>query len=246
MRYTAIHLNHITGVRLVVKIEVYCDESCQEHFASRPDGNYFVLIGSIWTQAESRDQLKQQVEDRRKTHNIFGEAKWRRVSKQALPFYKDLVDIFFDSELRFRVMVIRTDELDIRWHDNNIELMFYKFYYFMLRGWLDDCNDYRVFTDVRTNSLPGRLRELERVLNNAALTSSIDVQAIPSQESVLMQIADVLTGAVSYKFHYRRSSNPKLALVQHIESRLGRLLNGATAKSEQKFNIFRFKPGGGW
>lgn len=229
-----------------MNIEVYCDESCQEHFAKRPAGEYFVLIGSIWAKAEDRPVLKQRIEALRQQHGIFGEAKWGRVSKRALPFYKELVDLFFDSELRFRVMVIRTDELDISWHDNNVELMFYKFYYFMLRGWLDDCNDYRIFTDVRTNSLPGRIKELERILRNAALTSSVSLQAIPSRESALMQLADVLTGAVGYKYHGHTTGAAKLELIQHIEQRLGRQVNIGMPKSEDKFNVFRFKPGGGW
>jgi hypothetical protein len=229
-----------------VNIEVYCDESCQEYFATRPQGEYFVLIGSIWVPAELRTGLKQKIEELRQKHGIFGEAKWGRVSKHALPFYKDFVDLFFENDLRFRVMVIRTDELDIRWHDNNVELMFYKFYYFMLRGWLDDCNEYRIFTDVRTNSLPGRLKTLETVLRNAALTSSVSLQAIPSQELVLMQLADVLTGAVGYRFHDRHASKSKLELITHLEKKLGRPLNAATTKGMQRFNIFRFKPGGGW
>ncbi len=228
-----------------MKYEIYCDESGQELFKSRKEGDYFALIGGIWIKAEVRDAIKSAIKELRHEHCIYGEAKWRRVSAHALPFYKSLVDLFFESELRFRVMVIRSDELNMRLHENDSELMFYKFYYFMLKGWIEDFCDYRIFADVRTNRVYGRLKVLKRTLERSNLTSTVEVQSIPSSESPIMQLADVLIGAVSYKYHKRSESEPKLNLIRHIEQKLDREIS-ATGQYERKFNVFHiaFEPRG--
>lgn len=72
-----------------------------------------------------------------------------------------------------------------------------------------------------------------------------DVQALPSHELQLLQLTDVLMGAVSYKFHKRTTSKAKLALLKKIESHLGKDIS-PTPRSEDKFNVFQFQPGGGW
>jgi hypothetical protein len=226
-------------------IEVYCDESGQEHFKARPAGEHYTLIGSLWLPAELRPGLKVAINALRRQHGVFGEAKWGRVSMYAQPFYLGLVDLFFACDLRFRVLVLRADELDLSLHEDSEELMFWKFYYFLLRGWLDDLNAYSIFTDIRTNRVHGRMKDLQRTLNYANLSSTVTVQALDSSESVLMQLTDVLTGAASYRFHGHTSSQPKLQLIQRIEQHLGHPI-APTTKAVEKFNIFRMKPGGGW
>lgn len=222
------------------QFEIYCDESGQELFKTRKDGDNFALIGGIWVRAECRAEIKMAIRELRQEHGIHGEAKWNRVSERALAFYKELVDLFFESELRFRVMVVRSDELDLKLHESDEELMFYKFYYFMLRVWIDDLCGYRVFTDVRTTRVRGRLKTLKRTLERSNLTSTVQVQSLPSSESPLMQLADVFTGAVGSKFHKRTESKPKLMLVEHIEKRLGRAI-APTGPFEQKFNVYRIQ-----
>lgn len=227
-------------------LEVYCDEARQELFAGRSrDG--FVVIGGLWLESARREHLKARIGELRERHRVRGEFKWQKVSPSRESFYLDLVELFFGEPMRFRAIVLAAQEMDaVRFHDADTELMFYKFYYQMLHHWILGQNTYRIFVDVRTNRVRGRVRTLERVLRNANLTAEIAcVQALPSRELDVMQLADVLVGAVGFHFNGGGTSAAKGAVVSRIEEHLDHPIR-PTSRAEQKFNIFRFQSEGGW
>ncbi|NLO73101.1 MAG: DUF3800 domain-containing protein [candidate division WS1 bacterium] len=231
-----------------MKLEVYCDESRQELFSHPPeDGGQWVVLGSLWVPAEDRESLKAAIRCVRDRHSVYREFKWHLVSPSRLGFYRDLVELFFKSSMRFRCLVLPAGELDAaKFHQADSELMFYKFYYLMLQGWILPYNEYQVFLDIKTSRVKGRLATLRRVLQNANLASTIaSVQALPSHELDLMQLTDVLMGATSYRFHRYASSPARLSVVKSIETRIGHQIAG-TPRCEEKFNVFQFRPGGGW
>ncbi len=227
--------------------EVYCDESRQQLFTGR-DRAGFVCLGSLWLESNQRQHLKERVQELRHRHSVGGEFKWHKVSRSREQFYLDLTELFFGEQVRFRAIVLPADEMDaVRFHASDQELMFYKFYYQLLHHWILDQNRYRIFIDMKTNRSAGRVQTLERVLRNANLTSEIlGVQALPSRELDLMQLTDVLLGAVSYSFNGRGTSQVKNAVVESICGHIGRGEIAPTPRSEEKFNVFRFRPQGGW
>jgi len=230
--------------------DIYCDESRQEYFVTPPSDARarYVLIGGLWVVSSERDRLRGELRRLRDAHNVHGEFKWTRVSPSRLAFYTDVVGLFFNDEaMRFRCLVLPANQLDaVRFHGGYNELMFYKFYYQLLRNWILDFNTYRVFTDLRTNRMRQRLERLRQFLDDSNRFANVaSVQALPSEQLGLLQLTDVLMGAVGYKLHGTRSSTAKLALVRTIESRLGCPI-GPTRKTEEKFNVFRWRPGGGW
>ena len=87
-----------------------------------------------------------------------------------------------------------------------------------------------------------------RVTDNANRTSVIkDVQSLPSPEVVLLQLCDVLLGAVSARINGRTDLGAtKEGVIANLERRLNRPRLGPTQKSEEKFNIFKIRLGGGW
>ncbi len=229
--------------------EIYCDESRQELFRTRRAAQgVYVIIGGIWIEAKKRTYYKNLIHQLRERYRVYGEFKWNRVSPSRLDFYLDLVRLFFREEMRFRCIVLALDEMDaVQFHEADEELMFYKFYYQLLHPWILDLNRYRIFVDMKTNRIPDRLRTLKRVLSNANLSSEIlDVQALPSKEVDLIQLTDVLIGAVGYAFHNLRTSDAKRCVVGEIERFLPYHRIQSTWKGEEKFNVFRFRPGGGW
>jgi hypothetical protein len=228
-------------------LEVYCDESRQELFrhAPRIPGQY-VLIGGVWIQAAEREEYKAKINRIREVHRVYGEFKWKRVTPSRQEFYRQLVGLFFDEAMRFRCMVLPADRMDaVTFHRGDKELMFYKFYYQLLHPWILDFNRYRVFLDLKTNRVDDRVTTLGRVLSHANLTSQVTVQALPSQQLDLLQLADVLIGAVGYRFHRLTTSAAKLAVLEEVEGRLGHPIQ-PTTRNVEKFNIFKFAPGGGW
>jgi hypothetical protein len=232
--------------------EVYCDENRPELFTSskaRVVGKY-MLLGSVWIEAARREDYKAKIARLREEHNVHGEFKWTRVSPSRSAFYSELVGMFFEESMRFRCIVLPADQMDaVKFHTGDNELMFYKFYYQLLHNWILDFNTYSFFVDLRTNRMRNRLMHLRNVLRNANLFADVQrVQALPSDELDLMQLADVLVGAVGFKFNQDRaeSSVAKLGVIRAIESRLPMGAIQPTRKTEEKFNIFRWRTGGGW
>ena len=227
--------------------EIYCDESCQEALVQKT-AHDFIAIGGIWIPADFREAFKEGLKSIKKKHNVHGELKWNKVSQAYYGLYYDCVEFFLRSpEIRFRVILIESKIVDnIRFNHKDSELGFYKFYYQLLHHWIYDFNRYKIFLDFKSNRKGTRLSELKQVLSAANLSSSItQVQAVPSNESLGVQLADVLTGMVSAKFNKRVVSIPKLNLIRFLEEKFNKGIS-PTHKWEEKFNVFKINLQGGW
>lgn len=65
-----------------------------------------------------------------------------------------------------------------------------------------------------------------------------NLQAVESKQTSLIQLTDVLMGAVGYKYNGYYSSEAKLSIVTLIEEKLGHEIK-STHKIANKFNIFK-------
>lgn len=231
-----------------MKYEVFCDESCQEAF-NKKDAHDYIGLGSIWIPAEYRPELKQNIKSIKNRHGITGELKWNKLSPSTYECYKEVIDYFFDSQsIRARVMIINSNDInDIEYNDSDAELSFYKFYYQLIHHWIFDFNEYNIFLDYKSNRKRSRLPDLWRILRNSNITSTIDnLQALPSEESVGIQLADILTGIVTAKFNNNSTSKAKTGIISYIENNKIDKCIRHTFKSEEKLNIFKINLRGGW
>lgn len=233
-----------------MKIDVYCDEAYPDLLSSSDRSAKYLLIGSLWLQSEDRKQYKTAIHQLRDRHRIGGEFKWNKVSPSRLGFYKELLSWFVEQgeDLRFRSIAIDSGQVDLlKYHQNDQELGFYKFYYQVLHHWIHDCNEYRIFCDYKSNRRRDRLHVMKRCLDNANLSSTIaTVQAVRSDESVLIQLSDLLVGISSAKMNKKLlPGSAKTELVGHFEGLLGRPI-APTGLCEKKFNLFRINFGGVW
>lgn len=225
---------------MICLFEIYCDESRPDSL-SRQNKDKYMVIGGIWIDRDKRNSLKRKIKKLQKKHNVYGELKWRNVSPSKLDFYLELVDLFFTEPVRFRGIVVDTNKVRIDlYHDNDHELGFYKFYFQLLLHWLEQTEHYWIYLDHKKNKNVDRLHTLCKVLNNASFSFVESVQAIESKHSLLVQLADVLIGAVGYKYHNYCTSEAKLKIVEKIESYLGHPIK-KTYKTEFKFNIFEIE-----
>jgi len=225
--------------------EVYCDESRQDLLHSKTPSRYrYTLIGGIWLAAEMRQEIKEKILAIKRDFRFNREIKWKDVAPSSLPFFEKLIDLFFSKGegLGFRCIVVDSTRFDLeRFHEQDAELGFYKLYYQLLKNGFHPSFGYRVFLDYKINRLPCRVKVLEKVLRNACPeVESIELQALPSAEVVLIQLADVLLGATGYKLHLLKMSRAKLAIVERIEQHLGREIK-PTRREEKKFNVFKIR-----
>lgn len=228
--------------------EVYCDESGLEAL-TRKDAHLYTGIGGVWFPSEHRAHFKEHMSLIKKKHNIQGELKWKKLSPKYFDLYKDVVDFFFlTGYLRFRIVLIEASKVDnIKFNNEDAELGFYKFYYQLLHHWIFDFNTYNVFLDLKINRNKGRLNELKKVLDLSNLTSDVkQVQGLHSDQSLGIQLADILTGIVTTKFNKEAKGQAKLGIIQYIEDKyLGKPI-APSSKWEEKLNVFKINLKGGW
>lgn len=202
-------------------IEIYCDESRPESLFSRVNTNEYMVLGGIWVDNKKRKKVKNKIKYLKKKHNITGEFKWTKVSPSKVSFYLEVIEYFFsEPEIRFRSIVVESAKVDMaRYHNNDNELGFYKFYYQLLNKWCEGNEVYRIYLDDKKNKDNTRLPVLGQILNNSGFSTIEDVLAIKSFESVFIQLADLLTGVVSAKFNSQEiTSEAKKAVINRVES----------------------------
>jgi len=231
-----------------MQIEIYCDENNQNLFTSKNPTLNFATIGSIWIEAEKRQEIKEKIKSLRKKHRFLREIKWNKVSFKKMDFYKEIIDLFFSygNEMRFRSIIIPAK--DIKWEilNNDHELGFYKFYYQMLHHWIFENNKYNIFCDIKTNRNKKEYSVFKECLQKANVLSEIkNIQALPSKEVELIQLADLLLGAVSARLNESlKSGGAKEKFVLYLEKKLSSRIQ-PTSKSEPKFNVFQIQLNGG-
>ena len=221
-------------------IEVYCDESRPETIFSQNSVDRYMIIGGIWVNHSERKKVKNKISYLKKKYGIHGEVKWTKVSPMSLEFYKEVLNYFFKNEnLRFRCIVVDSYKLDLeKYHNSDGELGFYKFYYELLNKWIEGNEVYRIYLDNKSNKDGNRLHELKSILNKVSFSSIESVLSINSNESIFVEIVDILIGAVGYKYHNYGRSEAKNTLLEIIENNIGGPISG-TAPTERKFNVFK-------
>ncbi|WP_297995112.1 DUF3800 domain-containing protein [uncultured Clostridium sp.] len=235
-----------------MKYDIYCDESRQDLLVNKKiisKNNKYVCIGGILVSRSKRNELKRKIKKLKEKHNVFGELKWGTVSENKIQFYKEIVDLFFEfnDEVLFRTVVINSADVDNKMFNNNdAELGYYKFYYQLIYNWIELTGDsqsiYYIYTDFKTNKVNNRLEVMKNLLNMVCISSIKLIQAINSKESEILQMQNILMGAVGYKYNFGKDgkSKAKMAIVKHIEGYLGHSIR-ETKKNERKFNIFNIR-----
>lgn len=231
---------------MMARIHVYADES-------RLKGERYMLIGGLWVPASAEPTLRADIARFRTAGGVTAELKWKKVSRAKLPLYEDFVNIFFrHCEAAFHCIVIDVTLLDYKtFSRGDSELGFYKFYFQLISRKLTSGYHYLVFTDARRNRRAYRLDALKICTNRwwakqQGIPDAVPVHAIEARDSRqedLIQLTDVLLGAVGYAWNEHAESPAKLNLVGYIEQQLGGAsLREGTPPGRAKFNIWHWRP----
>ena len=221
---------------------VYCDESCHlEH-----DRQRVMVLGAVWCPLERTAEISKRIREIKERHAMPTrfEVKWTKVSPAKTRFYLDLVDYFFDDDdLCFRVLIV-PDKRKLRHADfgHTHDDWYYKMYFDMLKVILEPDARYRIYLDIKDTRSAQKVAKLHQVLGNNIYDFSrriIErVQVVRSHEVEILQLADLLIGAVGYANRGLSGSPAKRALVERMKERSGYDLTRSTLYRENKVNLF--------
>lgn len=227
-------------------IHIYCDESC--HLQN--DREKSMVLGAVWCPATHRAYLSRKIKEVTRRFGIppSTEIKWTKVSPGQIDFYLALVDLFFDEPLmRFRAVVVPDKSiLDHGRHKQTHDEFYYKMWYFLLTQLIDDSHQFRVFLDIKDTRGARKVNKLHEVLCNTHYdfdrSRITDIELVRSHDVVLLQIADLLSGALSYAHRGKNGSAAKRSIVERIRLRSSHNLLRSTVPKAEKFNVLVWRP----
>lgn len=224
-----------------MEYNVYCDESCH----LKTNDSKYMLIGAVYCPKNKVKKINEYIKHLKENYNLSNsiELKWNKIDSKTQKLYIDIVNYFFNQDyLKFRVIVIDKTKLD---HDkyNQTENDFYhKAYYDMLKYIITPENSYNIYPDIKdTNSYyyhQVMMNFLRLKIDDNNSKTIRKVQPIRSYEAPILQIDDILIGALSYYYRNLQTNQSKVNVVNEIKSLYGGSLDETSSYSNSKFNIF--------
>jgi hypothetical protein len=220
-----------------------------------------MVLGGIILSAHHLETFNRFMGNWRLQNRMTAELKWNKVTNQKYAEYLSLVDFFFDAArkrvLRFKCVVLDTHQIDYRtYHYGDKELGFYKFFYQLLLhsfGRHVAPKGRRLIVHMDQRQSRYGLSDFRTILNRGmrkqySLTEDLVrvVESINSRLSDVMQVADILMGAVGFQWNDLPQKpgmrQAKIDLANHVARSAGlNSLKCATPRHLDYFAIWPFR-----
>jgi len=232
-----------------LEYNVYCDESCHlEH-----DGINVMTLGAVWCPKQMVKDINTEIISIKRKYNVqaISEIKWTKVGPIKLSLYEEIVNYFFNNtDLHFRGLIVPDKSiLDHKRFSQTHDDWYYKMYFDMLKVIFSPDDSYNIYVDIKDTHSHTKTKELHQVCCNSALDFSAhiikNIQPIRSYEVQIMQIVDILIGAIAYQNRNFpdgfEKSNAKQKLIQLIKQRSHYSLSNTTLYRESKMNLLMWE-----
>lgn len=225
-------------------MNIYCDESC--HLEN--DGKKVMVLGAIYCNQLYVRKHFEAIREIKKRHNLspYVEIKWTKISPSKVDFYLELVRYFFNQEtLNFRGYVADKTHLKHGDFSQSHDEWYFKIYFRMLEILVTHPGfKYNIYLDIKDTCSACRLQKLREILARSIHDFENNIvnklQAVRSHEVELVQLTDLIIGAISYRARQLKENSAKNAIIDEIEKLSGKKLNLSTPKEELKLNIFHW------
>jgi len=209
-----------------------------------------MVLGATWCPTAKRREIFDRIREIKLSHGLKTEfeIKWNKVSPAGVNFYMDLIDYFFDDDdLHFRALVVPDkNALDHAAFKQDHDTFYYKMYFDLLKVILSPECAYNIYIDIKDTKSQEKVNKLQDVLRNNHYDFHKQIvqkiQQVDSHEVAILQITDLLTGAISYLHRGLNTNLGKVSLIERIKKRSGYSLVQSTLYRENKFNLFIWKP----
>ena len=224
---------------------IYCDESCHLEHDKQP----VMVLGAIWCPLGKTHEIAKRLREIKARFGLAPdfELKWAKVSPAKKEFYLEVLDYFFDEDdLHFRALIVADKtKLEHGQFAQDHDTWYYKMYFDMLKVLFGPEAAYRIYLDVKDTRSASKIAKLHDVLCNNVYDFDRKIiqrmQSVRSHEVELLQLADLLIGAISYANRKLETNAAKLALVNRMRERSRYSLTRTTLLRERKVNLFRWE-----
>lgn len=221
---------------------IYCDESC--HLEN--DESKVMVLGAIWCLKDVKHEVFSRIREIKAKYGFKPEfeIKWNKVSMARNDFYTELINYFFDDDdLHFRGLVVPDKGLlNHNFFNQDHNTFYYKMYFDLLKVILAPHSGYNIYIDIKDTRGQEKVLKLQNVLRNNHYDYHNQIirkiQQVHSHEVELLQITDLLCGALSYLHRGLQGNEAKLELIEKIRYRSGYSLLKSTLYKEEKMNVF--------
>lgn len=222
-----------------VDFKIYCDESC--HLGH--DASNAMAFGALICAGSFVKDADLHIKALREKHGYARELKWTKLSRLDLPFYEELLDyIATNPNLRFKAVIVPDKSVldHEKFNHGSASDFYYKMAFYALRDFVVAEKSFRLYLDYMDTLGRTKVKTLKNVLMSCK-PKSLEAQTIRSHESQLIQLCDLLIGAICYsnRADIAKDSPVKAELVAMISKKFGVKLNGSTPKYAKKFNLFK-------
>jgi hypothetical protein len=216
------------------------------------DESKVMVLGALWLPIEETRDVSEKIREIKKKHKInpHAEIKWVKVSPSKEEMYYDLIKLFFSKRnMHFRCIVIPDKSLlDYEYFHHSHNIFYYKMYFNLLKTIWNKENKYRVYIDIKDTLGGEKIIKLHKVLCNDLYDFSREIieriQLVRSHEVEILQLTDLLIGAIAYENRGLSTSKTKKDIINFIKEKTKYTLKKSTFLSEKKFNIFVWRSKG--
>lgn len=219
---------------------IYCDESC--HLEN--DGKKSMVIGGMSCPIDKVKMISFKIKEIKKSYSIptHVEIKWNKISKSKDSFYFDLVDLFFNEEsLKFRaIKILDKSKLSHMYFKQTHNVWYYKMYYDMLKHIIKNNSNYNIYLDIKDTKSGKQTKELKSYLNKIVKNNNVEkIQQVRSYESEILQLSDLLIGAIGYedRMDFDNINQTKLEICKKIKGKFNLDFNKTTPFNSEKFSL---------
>lgn len=234
-----------------MEYNIYCDESCHLFY----DKSDYLLLGVTQCPKGIKRQICKGIRAIKQRHNLSEnfEIKWTKVGTKKIDFYEELLDFFFiQGSINFKCLILKNKKKLIQIIASNqmedfneqYNLLYYSAYYTLLNTCINPLNKYNIFIDIKDTRGGERIKTLHNVLCNNIYDykKSViqNIQLIRSEESEIIQMTDLIIGAIGYYNRYKEEidaglnyvgfNKGKIRLVEKLKSCTGLTLTNSNDK----------------
>lgn len=224
---------------------IFCDESC--HLEN--DNNDVMFFSAIWCPKSEVTRISNEIKKIQEKFKKTSEIKWVKISPADQDFYISLVEYFYsESSLLFRAIIVNNKKkLNHNDYNNGShDEFYYKMYYLLLNKIIDPPNKYKIYIDKKDSRSSLKCNKLKIVLRNKIYDFNgiyvEDIRTVSSHQVRILQLADLLMGAISYANRNLKGNIAKENIVEILKSKTSSDLKSTLPFINKKLNIFSFTP----